>query len=71
MLVHPVLFDPELDAIGERWHCWALRGESPADHRWRLQVHLTALQIALEEDLAIVLGERSNHAPRQAPPPRS
>jgi hypothetical protein len=57
-LVKPVRFDPELHAIGSRWQCWARGDETPEEHRYRLQVHLTTLQLALEEDLAAVLKER-------------
>lgn len=63
VLVTTEVFDPELHAIGERWSCWAHRGESVEAHRWRLQLHLQTLQIAIEDDLAAVLQERrSPHA---------
>ena len=58
VLVKPTPFDVVVYDIGSRWHCWPLPGELPSAHRHRLQLHLTTLQIAIEEDLAIILGER-------------
>ena len=58
VLVRPTPFDVAVHDIGARWHCWELPGELPSQHRHRLQLHLQTLQIAIEEDLATVLGER-------------
>lgn len=59
VLVRPTLFDVQAYDIGSRWQCWPLPNETPAAHRHRLQLHLTTLQLAIEDDLAAILGERS------------
>jgi hypothetical protein len=61
-LVTPERFDPRLHEVGERWNCWALRGESPEAHRHRLELHLTTLQIAIEDDLKVLGSYRGSHA---------
>lgn len=58
LLIRPTPFDRVVYDIGCRWHCTPLRGELPSAHRHRLALHLTTLQIAIEDDLATVLGER-------------
>jgi hypothetical protein len=59
VLVEPVPFDPRLFDIGARWHCWPMPGESIEAHRRRLSLHLQTLQIAIEDDLAVILDERN------------
>ena len=45
-----------LDEIGDRWHCWRLRSETREQHRHRVQLHLTTLLIAIEDDLTLLDG---------------
>jgi len=47
-----------LDVIGENWNCWRLSGESDRSFSFRLALHLEAIGIAGEDDLAAILDQR-------------
>ncbi len=44
-----------LNAIGDDWTCWRLRGEPDRAFAHRLALHLTTVLIAAEDDLKLVL----------------
>ena len=43
-----------LDEVADRWSCWRLRSETAKRHRYRLQLRLHTLAIAIEDDLAVL-----------------
>jgi hypothetical protein len=60
IVVEPERFDVLAHDVGNRWSCWRAPGESARDHRRRVELHLQTVAIAAEDDLRLLLGERSS-----------
>jgi hypothetical protein len=60
VVVEPEHFDVVAHDVGGRWSCWRAPGESARDHRRRVEVHVQSIIIAAEDDLRLLLGDRTS-----------